>query len=394
MQSIRVIFALLVAFLAAPSLPLGAQVMNPIADLRLTSVQKGRWLIAGQVKSLRGEPVSNAQVTIHCTSTGILPNNSLVADVQGKYSYTVELEAESNTSLSVLVSAQKEGFLPAHENASFTKVGETYAIDLVLRPQEEDAFSLSQDQLLALLIPRYKAASTPDLQADSARQNFVRAAGLAPDPQNSAKVVSLLSPLVKKTPQCVECRTLLGLAELQAGSMASAQRDFSEAALVKLSPSEERRTVNALITLGVFAEWSGESSKALGLLMQASKLAPEDPLALQEVGRVLLNQKNWEAADQYLLNAEKAGASPQARLLRCRAALEEGDVQEADQEIRAYLSGREIKTLPFPVRALYQQVQTQASLLSFSRAKALVDEELPQILKEWPELAGLEPAAD
>ena len=95
--------------------------------------------------------------------------------------------------------------------------------------------------------------------------------------------------------------------------------------------------MNALIVLSVLAGWSGEYPKAAGLLMQVLKLAPQDPVALQELGRTLINQKNWEAADEYLQKAVKAGASPEAHLLRCRAVLEEGDAEEADAEMRAYL---------------------------------------------------------
>ncbi|MGA2982600.1 MAG: hypothetical protein ABSG32_02230 [Terriglobia bacterium] len=395
MQKICWMFSLLAACLVPSSLALGAQTADPIRNLELVSnLQRQQWLITGQVKDLKGTPVSNARIVIQCASTGVLPSDRLVADVQGKYSYTAELEAQTNPTLTVTVSAEKEGFLPAHETADFTKQGETWPIDLVMRPQQEDTPLLAQGQLVATLVARYNAASPPDLKADSAQQNFARASGMLHDARTSAKAVALLSALVKKTPQCVECRTLLGLADLQAGGVSSAQEDFSQAALVKLSPSEEPRLANSLLALGVLAEWSGESPKALGLLMRALKLAPEDPLALQEVGRTLSNQKNWEAADEYLLKAEKAGAPPEIRLLRCRAALEEGDVQEADQEMRVYLAGREIKSFPLPARALYAQVENQLSLQSFSKAQSLVDEPLPQILKEWPELEGLEPAAD
>src|SRR5271157_2312334 len=400
MRNVCSTFALFVAFLATSSLPLGAQANpafdpgNPIRSLELLSILKKQWLITGQVKDLKGTPVSNARLVVQCTSIGVVPTTRLVADVQGKYRYVVELEAQTNPTLSVVVSAEKEGFLPARETADFTKIGETWPIDLVMRPQQADTTALSQVQLVASLVRRYHAASPSDLTTDSARQSFVRAAGLSLEPQTSPKAVPVLSALIKKTPQCVECRTLLGLADLQSGSVASAQEDFSQAALVKLSPAEEPRIANSLIALGVMAEWSGDWPKALALFMQALKLGPEDPLTLQEVGRTLVNQKNWEAADEYLLKAEKAGAPPEIRLLRCQAALEEGDVQEADQEMRAYLAGRDIKSFPPPVRALYAQVDTQVGLQSFSKAKSLVDEPLPQLLKEWPELQATEHAAE
>jgi tetratricopeptide (TPR) repeat protein len=394
MRNVGAKIALLAALLAASSLPLCAQATDPMAGLRVSSMHKNQWMITGQVKDLKGDPIGNARIRIFYTSTGFLPPSTLVADLQGKYQTVVELESSTNPTLSVKVSAEKVGFHPAHETADFEKAGESWPIDLVMRPEQEDASALSQDELLAALLPRYQAVSPPDLKTDSARQSWVRAAGMLQDPQNSAKAVALLAPLVSKSPSCVECRTLLALAELRTGGLAGAQRELSAAALIKLPPAEESRLANPLLGLGVFAEWSGESAHALGLLMRASKLAPHDALALQEVGRVLLNQKNWEAADEYLLQAEQAGASPEARLLRCRAALEEGDLQEANQEMSTYLAGRDIKTFPIPVRTLYTQLRTQASLMGFQSTESLVDEPLPQLLKAWPELEGLEAAAD
>ncbi len=276
-------FVLLLVFLATSSLPLGAQAGqafepgNGIRSLELLSVMRKQWLITGQVKDLKGAPVSNARIVVQCTSIGVVPATKLVADIQGKYRYVVELEAQSNPTLSVVVSAEKEGFLPARETADFTKIGETWPVDLVMRSQQEDTTALSQPQLIATLVRRYHAASSPDLTTDSARQSFVRAAGWSLEPPTSPKAVPVLSALVKKTPQCVECRTLLGLADLQSGSVASAQEDFSQAALVKLGPREEPRIANSLIAMGVMAEWSGDWPKALALLMQAIKLGLRTP---------------------------------------------------------------------------------------------------------------------
>ena len=391
--------ALLIASLAVLSPTLFAQYgevdgANAIKQLEMLSILRKQWLITGHVRDLKGDPISNARVLIQFTSAGTIPSTRVEADLQGKYRYVVELEAQTHATLSVRVTAEKEGFLPAHETADFNKLGETQPVDLVMRPEQDDGALLSQAQLLAALLPRYTGTTPAVLVTDSARQSFARAAKWALDPLTSAKAAAQLSALIKKTPQCVECRILQGLAELQAGSIASAQEDFSQAALVRLAPEEAPRAANALLALGVLAQWSDDSAKALALLMQALKLVPHDALTLQEVGRTLVAQKRWDAADEYLLQAEQAGAAPEVRLLRCRAALEEGDVQEADQEMRAYLGGRKIQGFPVSVRALYAQVDTQIGLQSFSRAKPVVDEPLEQVLREWPELAGLEAATD
>jgi Flp pilus assembly protein TadD len=394
MQRMRAAFlGLLLAFGILSSQLRGAQKLDQAIGRGLSTIEKQQWLITGQVRSLAGGPISNPRIHIRYAAEGIA-ENTLNADVQGRFNLTLELDSQAYRTLSVTVSAEKEGFLPSRETVNFTKKGETFPIDLVMRPGQEDGAALSQNQLLSALAPRYQAASPAELKAEGTRQDFARGVGLLFEQHDYVKAVPLLSAVAKKSAPCVECRTVLGLAELQAGSIASAQQEFAEAVLAKLSAAEESRKVNALIVLGVLAGWSAEYPKAAGLLMQALRLAPQDAVALEELGRTLVNQKNWEAADDYLQQAEKSGASPEARLLRCRAVLEEGDAPEAEAEMRAYLAGRNIRTLPPPTRALYTQVQSQLSLRAYKRENSLVNESLPELLKQQPGLAGLEPAAD
>jgi Flp pilus assembly protein TadD len=383
----------LVVILVLPSVLLGGQIDAQIGQLQLLSIQKKQWLITGQVKSLRGEPVSNAKVLVHLASVG-QPNNTLTADVQGKYSMIVELEAHTNQTLTVMVSAEKDGFATARETANFTKIGETWPIDLVMRPAEEDSSELSQDQLVALLMPRYQGAKFEDGLPERARADFARGMKQYTDPQSAAKAMSSFAAAVKKSPECVECRIALGLAHLQAGGIAGAKEDFSQAYLVKVKAADEPRKVNALIALGILMGWTGQPAKAAGLMMDALKLVPEDPLALEEMGRMLVIQKNWDAADEYLQKAEKAGAGPDAHFLRCRAVLEAGDPVEADNEMRTFLAGREIKNLPLVVRVLYTQVQAQISLSGYKEASPLINKPLPELIKDDPDLANLQPATD
>lgn len=383
----------ILAGLLVPSSHLSAQTLNQVLQEGLSTIQKQQWIITGQIKTLRGDPVSNARVHIHYTAERFT-EDVLEADVQGKYSVTLELDASTYSTLTVTVLAEKEGFHPARETMEFTKKGVTYPINLVMLPVKQDDTGFPVDQLLTSLAPRYKGVNPPELQAESERQDFFRGVDQFFAQHDAAKAYPLLSGVARKSPSCVECKTVLGLLELQAGGLASAQSEFAEAALVKLRPAEESRQVNALIVLGVVSGWSGEYAKGAGLLMQVLKLAPQDSLALQELGRTLINQQNWEAADEYLQKAVKAGASPEAHLLRCRAVLEEGDAEEAEAEMRAYLGGRDIRSEPQPTRVLYTQVQSQLSLRAYGHADSLVNESLPQLLHEQPDLAGLAPAAD
>jgi len=137
MRHICLKYGLLLAslLLAAPSV--GAQQLGQVLQQGLSSIEKQQWIIAGQVKNLRGEPVANARIQVHYASEGI-SQHSLEASFQGKYSLTLELDTIAYTTLTVTVSAQKAGYLPAREIVTFNKRGVTYPIDLVMLPEKPD----------------------------------------------------------------------------------------------------------------------------------------------------------------------------------------------------------------------------------------------------------------
>jgi len=56
--------------------------------------------------------------------------------------------------------------------------------------------------------------------------------------------------------------------------------------------------------------WRRKPMNAAGYFAEALKLAPQDPLALQELGRSQLLIENWPAADEDLAKAIAAGAKP------------------------------------------------------------------------------------
>ena len=121
---------------------------------------------------------------------------------------------------------------------------------------------------------------------------------------------------------------------------------------------------------------------------------PQNVLALQELGRTLVAQKNWEAADQYLEKALQSGAGDDARLLRIRALLELGDVDESARELDHYIAGREIKDLPPAARALSGDVKARQDLLSHNQVKSIIVQPTEDLIAAIPELQGLKAATD
>jgi hypothetical protein len=128
----------------------------------------------------------------------------------------------------------------------------------------------------------------------------------------------------------------------------------------------------------------------VGFFQKALEILPTDPSVLQELGRTLLLQKNWEAADEYLEKAIQAGASSEAHLLRARALLEEGDVDPANAEMQTYVGKQPVRSLPLAARLTYLDVQQRLESKSLSKVKSVVDQPLPELIKAVPELKGME----
>lgn len=372
--------------------PAGAQAGSPsLGGLRMSAIQSQDWTVFGRVTNLKGEPVGGARVRVD-----ILGGKSLVrvleTNLQGEFRTTYSLDAQLYSRLSVKVAAAKPGFLGAQETADFVKAGLTHGIDIVLRQDEEDPEQLSQANLIQELGSRLRRQGERRLADRPARKDFLRGCEELLDRHNSAIAVAYLTKVVERQPGCIECRVLLSLALLDAGSWAGATRQLAEAAKLNGAAQPGAKLPEPLLLLGVLEAWRHEDKKAAGFFQQTLELAPNDPLALQELGRILISQKNWEAADEYLEKAIKAGAPADVRLLRVRALVELGDTGEAENEMNRYLAGREVRTLPLEARTIYSQLQTYLDLRPYTKVKSVVTQSLPELMKALPELAGLQPA--
>jgi tetratricopeptide (TPR) repeat protein len=368
-----------------PAIPLhGPLAVNP-------AILKMDWHIFGRVTTLNGEPVGEAKIRIDI-GTGMNEVKRIETNLQGEFRTDYNLDAKLYPRLNVKILASKAGYQDAREMVDFGASDKTWEINVVLRDKTEDPDQLSQAALIRSLAPRRQNAVRGDRASEPGHKDYVRGAEEFFDRRDPAGAVPLLAKVVDRRPGCVECRTLLGLALLDAGSCAGATRQLSEAAKLSVTERPGSERAELLLILGVLEAWRREDKKAAGFYTEALSLDPENPLLLQELGRVLIFQKNWEAADHYLERAIKAGASEDARLLRVRALLEEGDAEEADAEMKRYLAGRDIKDFPVTARTVYAQLQTRLDLRAYGKVKSVVSEPLPQLIKALPELRGLEAA--
>jgi Flp pilus assembly protein TadD len=357
------------------------------------AIEKHRWHIFGRVTTPRGDPVGDARVIID-VGTGPGSMKMLETNFRGEFRTDYSLDARLYKSLSVEVSVNKPGFKAAKEFVDFGASDKTWGIDVVLGEKQEDPDQLSLAALVGSVAPTFRSALVADPGIGRGRSDAMRGAEELLDRHDSIKAVRSLNKVVDRSPECLECRALLGLTLLDAGSWAGATRQFAEAARLKPGHGNEAQRADLLLVLGVLEAWRHEDKKAAGFFVEALKVQPTNPLVLQELGRSLVLQQNWQAADEYLEKAIKQGASPAAHLLRARALLERGEPEEAEVEMKQFLGDKDIRTFPVPTRMLYAEVQERVKVKAYGRVKDVVSQPLSDLYRAVPELKGLAPAPD
>jgi len=353
------------------------------------------WHINGKVTDLKGQPVREASVRVD-PGMGLRFFKYLTTDVQGEFTTEYTFDMSTSTSLSVTVLVEREGFHPARKFVDFGSGDKTWEIDVMMRPDTDSGDDLPVDALISALAPPLRKSLEGSAAISAERKDFERGAEAFLDEHELAKAIPMLNRVVKRYPDCSHCRTLLGLAMLDAGDWDGATRQFVEADKLmsaKGSGAGNTDKANSLLIVAELENWKGEYAKAAGFLMQAKDLDPKNAFVLEELGRTLVLQKNWEAADEYLAKAVSAGAPKEALLLRTRALLEEGDPQAADAALKEYVGTDSVKTLPVPVRRLYDEVEARLNLQSYSQVQSAVNQPIASLVRAVPELQGLQPAA-
>jgi hypothetical protein len=321
----------------------------------------------------------------------------LTTDVQGQFETDYTMDMTTSTSLSVTVLVEREGFHLARKFVDFGSADKTWEIDVVMRPDTDAGDDLPVEALISVLAPQLRQSLENGVSIPATRKDFERGATAFLDDHEPAKAIPTLNKVVKRYPDCSQCRTLLGFAMLDAGDWDGAMSQFVEANQLVSSKdggASDTDKANSLLIIAELGNWKGEYAKAAGFLMQAKDLDPNNAFVLQELGRTLVLQKNWEAADQYLAKALSAGASKEALFLRTRALLEGGDAEAADAALKEYVGAGNIKTFPVPVRRLYEEVEARLNLETYSRVQSVVYQPLRALMQAVPELQGLEPATD
>ncbi|MHB8653759.1 MAG: hypothetical protein ACYDA9_07765 [Terriglobia bacterium] len=354
-------------------------------------MEKLTWHIFGRVTDLKGEPLRAASVHVDI-GYGSQYFQDLTTDVEGKFRTEYTLDGSTFKNLSVNLVVNRGGFHQAREFVDFGSSDKTREIDVLMRPDSGGADDLPVTALVNQVVSKLRTDLPADLPLAAAKKDFEQGLSQFLDQNDPAKAITTFNKVVKSSPDCAECRLILGLALLEAGSWNGGSRETAEAAKLISTTGSLSAKVDSFLVQAAMENWKGDYGKAAGLLMQAKDLEPMDAFVLQELGRTLILQKNWEAADDYLAQAIGAGASKEAQLLRMRAMLEEGDPEAADAAMKEYMGGGNIQSFPVRVRALYSEIQMRMNLHAYGQVKSFVSEPLSSLLRAMPELHGLEPA--
>lgn len=401
------IFSLLISFIpsfafaqgpgggAHPSGPPAGTIIGmppqPNLEVPIRQIERRTWHIVGKVTDLRDDPLLGASVRVDI-GHGAQFFRNLTTDARGYFRTEYDLDGQLVTQLQVKLRVEREGYLPAHEFVDFNDSTKTWEIPIALRPDSETPEELSVDALIAAVAPSSRAALATDPTLKPVRKDLQRAIELFLDAHDASGSLPNFDKVVRRLPDCADCRVLMGLALLKAGSYGDASRQFSEAAKLVSEKGTTQQKVEALLTRAALENWKGDYDVAAGDLLKARDLDSNNPLVLQELGRTLVFQHNWEAAEEYLGRAIDAGASPEARLLCARAFLEAGEPEQADAQMKKYLSGGKIAAFPVPVRTLYMEIQRRLNMRTYAQVDSVVSAPLKSLVKAFPELQGLEPA--
>ena len=366
--------------------------ISPISRSQSDFIQR-TYTVNGKVQNIRRDPIRGAKVVIRATKMAAVIRE-VHADDRGEFSTEMKLSQESTVGFEVDVKADKHGYMPAREIVDFGTSGKTWKLTLTLRDLREDADLLFQEDLIADLAPRLKQLSSADGLSGKSAKDYAHGVNEFLIEDNPVGAVANFARVAGRDPSCASCRTMWGLAQLAMNDWDGAERNFGEA-ITTMHGDHAKARPESDIAYGVMETWHHDPKRAADFLLEALKSAPQDPLALQELGRTQLELENWEYASDQLQKAIAAGAGRDAHMMRAEALLHLDSYREADRELTTYLAGRDVKKMAPQIRQLWLDIQTRERE-DLASTGGIFSMDLPtdKLIQTIPGLKGLEPAAD
>ncbi len=364
------------------------------------------WVVAGQVKALDGTPIAGAKIIVQPTFVGDVRVVNTNRD--GAFGTAYDLNVDMVKDFSVTLLTNKKGYLKARAYIDFGTSDKPFGIPITLRTSDQDPDLLSQSDFIAALTPRFAKLGPADGLSAKSEKDYSRGVEEFLERGRPDRALEPFNKVLTRDPECVACRTMLALAELQSGDWDGANQNFarglddtrklnnrSAGQTINLAASQGRGRPEPALALGVMESWRHQIERAADFCTEALSYAPQDPLALQEAGRMELFLRDFNAANNYLEKALAAGASQEARLLYVEAAVELDHIDEAKKEMALYLNGRDVKTMPLDVREVWARMNDKEKIqATYLKVKPNQKKGIDYLHGSVPELAGMVPAKD
>jgi tetratricopeptide (TPR) repeat protein len=352
---------------------------------------KRTWRISGRVLSMQEQPIADVNIKLE-TEVSVKGRQTMKTDSKGEFRTEVSFESATVTRLQGTLVAQKTDYIEGREILNLHYADSADGIEIILRQPGDGMNQLPLATLVKFLAPQLKANAEKEYAEEARQAEFVRGCEELIDQQHPDAAVLLFTKSIERTPDCLECQLLLGLALMNTESWGGAKKQMEDASIIN-DQSDVKQAAIPLMK-GIVESWRGHVNESVGYYIQVLEIDPKNALALQEMGRAGLAQRNWEVSEQFLNKAILAGAGEEARLLHVRALMELGEVEEAENEMERYAAGRDVKKLSQSARTLNERVQNQLSLLAKGPIQSMITQPINELLQAIPALQGLTVAAD
>jgi len=312
--------------------------------------------LACRVYSQAGGVIAKARVEINNNAGS--PFQSAITDKEGDFQFDFNLYDEDYAKNFVAtIKVTRKGFVVGHKIVFMDQKLNQTSFAINLRPDELDYSNLlSPAELIEGLTPRLEHLGPGDGLSPRHQKDYDKALQELQNPKRMESAIIDLHRVAMANPNCLKCRTMLGVAELKWDDWDDARYDFGES-VNSLIKDQKLGSAEPLLAYGTFWSWKHEPAKASAYFLDGLTYSPQDPLLLQELGRTECQEMNWYSAEQTLKKALELGAGSQARFMHAEALLWAGTAKQATDELDLYLNGRDVKNMPRQVRTLREHIE-------------------------------------
>ena len=186
---------------------------------------ENQWWVTAKVTDMAGEPIQGAAVEVQPLSA-VGEFRTFPTDLQGTFRTDYCLRAGVYHELGVTLTVTKKGYLKASETVYLTDPINTWIVPVTLREPGEDPRLLPQAKLISALTPRLKTLGVSDGLSAAEEKDYARGVQEFLDRKRPDLALLPFTKVIRHDASCVQCQTMLALAELVSSDWDGAYRNL------------------------------------------------------------------------------------------------------------------------------------------------------------------------